>query len=158
MTDDALASLELRSTIAADGTLRLALAETALSAPAPGEVIVRVEAAPLNPSDLGLLLGPADLSTMRRGGTAERPTLTATIPAARMAAVAARIGQSLPVGNEGAGTVVRAGAGAEALVGRRVGMMAGGCMRAIASSPRGTASRCPKAPARRTARPCPSTR
>ena len=94
-------------------------------APAAGEVIVRVEAAPINPSDLGLLLGPADIASLQRGGTAERPTLTFDIPAERRAGVTARLGQSLAVGNEGAGTVVEAGEGAEALIGKRVGMLGG---------------------------------
>ncbi|MEO9130421.1 MAG: NADH oxidase, partial [Sphingomonas sp.] len=101
-----LTGLELRSTVTSEGMLRLDLADVTLDPPGPDEVIVRVEASPINPSDLGLLLGPADLSTIQAGGTPGRPILTATIPPQRMAMLAARLDESMPVGNEGAGTVV----------------------------------------------------
>lgn len=117
--------LELRSTVDDTGTLTLNLEEVTLSAPADDEVIVRVEAAPINPSDLGLLLGPADVSTMVTAGSAARPTVTFAIPRERLGGVRGRIGQSLPVGNEGAGTVIAAGEGAKALIGRKVGMLGG---------------------------------
>ncbi|CAM3196721.1 Enoyl reductase (ER) domain-containing protein [Sphingomonas antarctica] len=116
---------ELRSTANGDGTLSLALIDVTLDDPAADEVIVRVEAAPINPSDLGLLLGPADIGSLRTGGTAERPEATFAIPPARMASMTSRLGQSLPVGNEGAGTVVAAGEGAQHLQGKRVGMLGG---------------------------------
>lgn len=117
--------LELRSTVSAQGTLTLSLEEVTLTPPGEGEVIVRVEAAPINPSDLGLLLGPADISTLAVSGDAGRPTVTFAIPPERAGGVRARVGQSLPVGNEGAGTVIAAGAGAEGLIGRKVGMLGG---------------------------------
>lgn len=117
--------LELRSTVTPEGQLTLTLEEVTLSPPADDEVIVRVEAAPINPSDLGLLLGPADVATLQASGTGDRPALTFDIPAGRMPSVKARLGQSLPVGNEGAGTVIAAGAGASALEGRKVGMLGG---------------------------------
>ena len=116
---------ELRSTANEDGTLRLSLEEVVLDDPSPDEVIVRVEAAPMNPSDLGLLLGPADVATLRSEGTAEQPALAFEIPKARMGGVRARLGQSLPVGNEGAGTVIAAGEQARALEGKLVGMLGG---------------------------------
>lgn len=116
---------ELRSTATEDGTLRLSLEEVVLDDPAADEVIVRVEAAPINPSDLGLLLGPADVATLRSEGTAERPALAFEIPKARMGGVRARLNQSLPVGNEGAGTVIAAGEQARALEGKLVGMLGG---------------------------------
>ncbi len=116
---------ELRSTVAADGTLKLTIEHVTLNPPVGDEVIVRVEAAPINPSDLGLLLGPADVATMRAGGTAEKPELSFEVPQARFSSVAARLGQSLAVGNEGAGVVVAAGEQAKALEGRRVGMLGG---------------------------------
>jgi NADPH:quinone reductase-like Zn-dependent oxidoreductase len=125
MMSEALTGLELRSTVTSGGTLQLSLAEVTLDQPGPDEVIVRVEASPINPSDLGLLLGPADLSTMQAGGTPDRPTLTATIPPQRMPMLAARLDESMPVGNEGAGTVVQAGANAAHLIGRKVGMIGG---------------------------------
>jgi NADPH:quinone reductase-like Zn-dependent oxidoreductase len=109
-----MSSLELRSKISSSGELALWLEEVPVPEPAADEVVVRVEASPINPSDLGLLLGPADLSTMRAGGTAARPTLTASVPQARLAGVAGRLDQALPVGNEGAGVVVKAGADAHA--------------------------------------------
>ena len=117
--------LELRSTIDAEGVLTLNLEEVTLGEPGPDEVIVRVEAAPINPSDLFLLLGPADLSTMTSAGTAERPVVTFQVPKARLGGVRARIGQSLPVGNEGAGTVIAAGEKGQSLIGRKVGMLGG---------------------------------
>lgn len=122
---DTFTGLELRSTATEQGTLVLSLEETTLTAPAEGEIVVRVEAAPINPSDLGLLLGPADVSTLDVSGSSDRPTVTFQVPRERQGGVRARLGQSLPVGNEGAGTIVAAGAGAEGLVGRRVGMMGG---------------------------------
>ena len=122
---DRLTGLELRSTVSSDARLTLDLEPVTLTPPGPDEVLVRVEAAPINPSDLGLLLGPADLATLRPGGTRDRPTLTAAIPPARMGTMKARLGQSLPVGNEGAGTVVQAGENVTALLGKKVGMIGG---------------------------------
>ena len=114
-------SLELRSTVTADGTLRLDLEPVTLPEPGPGQVLVRVEAAPINPSDLGLMFGPADMATLAVDGQ----VLTAHIPERAMPALRARIGQSLPVGNEGAGTVIAAGPDQQALLGRRVAMLGG---------------------------------
>lgn len=126
MTDTStLTGLELRSCITAAGRLELSLVEVAVPPPGPGEVVLRVEATPINPSDLGLLVGPADLATIEAGGTATRPTISATVAPQLLKGVAARLDQSMPVGNEGAGTVVAAGAGAEALVGKRVAVLAG---------------------------------
>ena len=85
-------------------------------------MLIRVEATPINPSDLGLLVGGADISTARQKGTADNPVITADIPQGGMRAMAARTDQSLPVGNEGAGTVVAAGKSpeAQALLGKKV--------------------------------------
>lgn len=117
--------LELRSKITAGGKLELSLAEVAVPEPEAGQVLIRVEGSPLNPSDLGLLTGPADLSTLVAGGTAERPTLTATVPPERLPMVAARLDQDMQVGNEGAGTVIAAGQGAEGLLGKTVAVLGG---------------------------------
>ncbi|CAM3194637.1 zinc-binding dehydrogenase [Paracoccus nototheniae] len=116
-------SQELRSTITADGMLRLHLEQVELSDPGPGQLLVRIEAAPVNPSDLGLLFGPADMDTLTLddGGSG----LSARVSDAGLAAVRARIGQSLPVGNEAAGTVVAAGPDQAHLIGRRVAMIGG---------------------------------
>ena len=120
-------SLQLRSLVKQDGTLELSLVEIELPEPGPDEVIVRIEATPLNPSDLALLLGPADINTARVSGTAEQPVVTADIPPKFMRMVSARLEQSLPVGNEGAGTVIAAGSSpaAQALMGKTVGMAGG---------------------------------
>jgi len=120
-------SLQLRSLVRSNGELELSLASVPIPEPAPDEVLVRVEAAPLNPSDLGLLFGPADMSTARFSGTAASPVVTASIPEKLMKAMAGRADQSLPVGNEGAGVVVKAGASpvAQALMGKTVAIIGG---------------------------------
>ncbi|MEZ5502195.1 MAG: NADH oxidase [Halioglobus sp.] len=119
--------LQLRSTVRADNTLEITLVDVPVPEPGPDEVLVRVEATPLNPSDLALLFGPADLATVRVSGTPERPIVTADIPAEMMKLVAGRVGESLPVGNEAAGTVIAAGASeaAQALLGKLVGIIGG---------------------------------
>lgn len=117
--------LQLRSRISAAGELELSLARVDVPEPGAGDVLVRVDASPINPSDLGLLLGPADMSTARAGGTADNPTLTATVPQHFLKGIAARLDQSMPVGNEGAGVVIKAGAGAEKLLGKTVTMLGG---------------------------------
>ena len=119
--------IQLRSTVKEDNTLEISLVDVPIPEPGPDEVLVRVEAAPLNPSDLALLLGPADLDSIRVSGTADRPMVTADIPADLMKMVAGRVGQSLPVGNEGAGTVIAAGSSdaAQALMGKLVGIVGG---------------------------------
>ncbi|ACG79537.1 NADPH:quinone reductase [Phenylobacterium zucineum HLK1] len=119
--------LELRSLVKSDGELELSLAEVEVADPGPDEVLVRVEATPINPSDLGLLIGPADLSTLRAAGSKDRPVVTATVPPAGLKALKARLDQSMPVGNEGAGVVIAAGASpeAQALMGKTVAMIGG---------------------------------
>ena len=94
---------------------------------APHEVTVRMAAAPINPSDMGLLFGPADISAFRLSGTADKPVATAPIPEAAMTGLAGRLNVALPVGNEGAGVVVAAGTSAEAqaLLGKTVGLRGG---------------------------------
>jgi len=124
--NETLYGLELRSTVTGDGQLRLELIEATIDRPGPDEIVVKVEATPLNPSDLALLLGPADIETLEVGGTDDRPTLKAAIPAWAMGAMKPRLDQSMPVGNEGSGTVVRAGSEVAGLLGKRVGMVGGG--------------------------------
>jgi NADPH2:quinone reductase len=118
----------LRSLVTPEGTLELSLAEVLISQPQPGEVLIRVEAAPINPSDLGLLFAGADMSAATVSGPADNPVVTAALSAGAMRALAGRVGASLPVGNEGAGTVVGAGssAAAQALLGRTVALAGGG--------------------------------
>jgi len=117
---------QLRSLITAGGELQLSLRQVKVPDLAADEVLIRVEAAPINPSDLGLLLGPADLSTARAGGTPDSPTITATVPQQRLQTLAPRLDQAMVVGNEGAGVVVKAGADAQKLVGKTVAALGGG--------------------------------
>ncbi|MBI2695732.1 zinc-binding dehydrogenase [Mycobacterium nebraskense] len=122
-------ALELRSLVTADGTLELSLHEVPVPTPGANEVLVRVEAAPINPSDLGLLVANADMTKATVTGTPERPVVTASLGQGSVGALSARLEKSLPVGNEGAGTVVAAGSSdaAQALVGKTVAI-AGGAM------------------------------
>ena len=121
-----LSGLELRTRITSGGMLELWLEEVRVPRPATGEVLVRVEAAPINPSDLGLLLGPADLATLKAGGTPERPTATAEVPKARLGSVAGRLDEAMPAGTEGAGLVIDAGEDARDWIGRRVATLVSG--------------------------------
>jgi NADPH:quinone reductase len=120
-------ALQLRSTIRPDATLELSLTSVSVPEPADDEVLVRIEAAPLNPSDLGLLFGGADMTTAKASGTPGSPIVTAAVPPAVMAAMAPRVGQSLPCGNEGAGIVVKAGANPspQAILGKTVALLGG---------------------------------
>jgi NADPH:quinone reductase len=122
-------ALELRSLVTSQGTLELSLRDVPVPKPAANEVLVRVEASPINPSDLGLLIPGADLTAATVAGTPERPIVTAPLGAKALEALSARVDESLPVGNEGAGTVVAAGSSpaAQALLGKIVGI-AGGAM------------------------------
>ena len=121
-------ALELRSTVTSQGTLEISLFDVAVPTPAANEVVVRVEAAPINPSDLGVLIAGADMSAATVEGTTDRPTVTAPLGAGALAGLSARIDKPLPVGNEGAGTVVAAGpsTAAQALLGKTVGLAGGG--------------------------------
>jgi NADPH:quinone reductase len=122
-------SLQLRSRVTEQDTLELSLVEVPLPSLASDEVLVRVEAAPINPSDLGLLLAGADLTSASIERTSDRPVVTAPLPDRSLRILSGRVGKSLPVGNEGAGTVVAAGSSPEAqsLLGRTVAI-AGGSM------------------------------
>lgn len=122
-------ALELRSLVTSGGAVELSLREVPVPVPGANEVLVRVEASPINPSDLGLLVASADMTSATLGGTAERPIVTAPLGRVALDALSARVDQSLAVGNEGAGTVVAAGSApaAQALLGRKVAI-AGGAM------------------------------
>ena len=117
--------LQLRSLVKTSGELELSLAKVPIPKPAADEILVRIEATPINPSDLGLLLGPADLSTAEVAGAGEDAVVTAKVPPQLMRVVAGRLDQSLPVGNEGAGVVVEAGSEAQGLVGKTVAILGG---------------------------------
>ncbi|CAA2099221.1 zinc-binding dehydrogenase [Variovorax paradoxus] len=120
-------ALQIRSLVRANGELELSLHDDPIPEPQAHEVVIRIEASPLNPSDLGLLFGAADMATAKASGTAGRPVVTATVPERARPAMAARLDQSMPVGNEGAGVVVKAGSSpeAQALLGKTVAAIGG---------------------------------
>jgi NADPH2:quinone reductase len=122
-------ALQLRSLVRAENMLELFLDTVAVAEPGPNEVLIRVEAAPVNPSDLALLLAGADVTAASAAGTPQRPVISAPIPDAAMRGLTARVGTSMPAGNEGAGTVVAAGSSeaAQRLLGKKVAA-AGGAM------------------------------
>ena len=117
---DSKTGLQLRSLLKKSGELELSLVNVPTPEPAEDEVVVRVEATPINPSDLGLLIGSADMSTATVSGSKDAPAVTAKMPEAAMRMMTARLDQSLPVGNEGAGVVIRSGSSdaAKALMGK----------------------------------------
>ena len=119
--------LQLRSLVKSGGELELSLQRVDVAPPKPDAVVIRIEASPINPSDLGLLLSAADASTASLSGTPDGPVVTARIPEAAMAALAGRLDQSMPVGNEGAGVVIAAGdsPAAQALLGKTVAALGG---------------------------------
>jgi NADPH:quinone reductase-like Zn-dependent oxidoreductase len=127
MSADSKTGLQLRSLIKKSGDLEISLVSVPTPEPGPDEVVVRVEAAPINPSDLGLLVGAADMATAKLSGTKESPVITAKVSEPGMKAMAGRLDDSMPVGNEGAGVVVKTGSSdsAKALMGKTVAMIGG---------------------------------
>jgi NADPH:quinone reductase len=127
MGTDTHFGLQLRSLVKANGTLELSLATVETPAPGPDEIVIRVEASPINPSDLGLLVGAADMSTVQTAGNDDATIVTATVPDRFMRAMSGRVDASMPVGNEGAGTVIAAGNSddAQALMGKVVACVGG---------------------------------
>jgi NADPH2:quinone reductase len=124
---NARTALQLRSLVKSGGDLEVSLAEVPIPAPAENEVLVRVEAAPINPSDLGLMFAMADMQKAVQQGTADRPRVTAQVPDGALRSMGARFNVSMPVGNEGAGVVVETGSseGARALKGKTVAVLGG---------------------------------
>ena len=121
-------SKEIRSKVTADGNIEISIATTEIPTPSDNEVLIKVEASPINPSDLGLLISfAADLTTLSVLGSGDGTVATMKIHPAMMGAMKPRLDQSMPVGNEGSGVIVDAGANAKALVGKTVGV-AGGSM------------------------------
>lgn len=127
MTNVPATGLQLRSLLTKEGVLEISLARVPVAEPAADEVVIRVDATPINPSDLGLLIGPADMSKATVSGSGEHIKVTAQMPAPAMRMMGARFDQSLPVGNEGAGVVVKAGSSkeAQALLGKTVATFGG---------------------------------
>ena len=120
-------ALQLRSLVKKSGELEVSLASVPVPQPGANDVLVRIEAAPINPSDLGLLFSAADMTKAVASGTSDRPVVTAPIPEAAMRSLAARLDESMRVGNEGAGVVVAAGSSetAQALLGKTVAIIGG---------------------------------
>ncbi|MEM8924868.1 MAG: zinc-binding dehydrogenase [Actinomycetota bacterium] len=114
----------VRSTVTADGEVRIAIVEEPMPTPGPDEVVVAVEASPINPSDLGMLIAAADPASFERAADG---ALVGRLGERAVAANTARLGTPMPVGNEGAGTVVAAGSSeaAQALLGRTVAGVSG---------------------------------
>ncbi|MET0706257.1 MAG: NADH oxidase, partial [Tardiphaga sp.] len=127
MSDGKTTGLQLRSLITSAGELQISLLSMDFPEPGPDEVLVRVEASPINPSDLGLLLGAADPATATTSGSGDATVVKARVPQASAKAMAGRLDESMAVGNEGAGTVIKAGSSpeAQALLGRMVAMIGG---------------------------------
>ena len=127
MTNIPETGLQLVSLLKSSGELEVSLAQVPVPEPKENEVLVRIDATPINPSDLGLLFGPADIANAQLSGTPDNPVLTAQMPEAVMRAMAARVDQPMPVGNEAGGVVVAAGASpeAQALIGKTVGIIGG---------------------------------
>src|SRR5215469_8922076 len=120
-------ALELRSLVTDEKTVELFLDLVDVPQPGSNEILVRVEAAPINPSDLGLLFAGADVTAVSSSGTSDHPVVTAPLSDAVARAMSARVGEPLPAGNEGAGTVVAAGSSdaAQALLGKMVAAAGG---------------------------------
>jgi NADPH:quinone reductase-like Zn-dependent oxidoreductase len=127
MTDLPETNLTMLTLVKPEGQLEVSLERRPMPTPKPHEVVVKVLAAPINPSDLGLLFGGADMSTARASTKDGQPLITADVPPAGMRAMGGRIGDALAIGNEGCGTVVAAGDSpeAQALLGKTVALLGG---------------------------------
>lgn len=118
---------QMLSTLSEDAELRMELVEKPFPTPQSHEVVIRVEATPINPSDQGVMFGWSNMSSASSDGSGAKTVLKAPVTPQGMGIMKARIGQSLPVGNEGAGTVVAAGDSpeAQALMGKTVAALSG---------------------------------
>jgi len=127
MASNTETGLQIRSLVKKSGVLEVSLVSVPTPEPAADEIVIRVEATPINPSDIALLLGPVDMNTAKQSGATASPVLTASILERAIPALSARFDQSMPVGNEGAGTVVKAGSSpaAQALMGKLVAVASG---------------------------------
>lgn len=127
MANDHADGLQLRTLIKGAGELELSLVRVPTPEPGPDDIVVRIEGTPINPSDIGLLFGAADMSQAQGGSNAGGPVITAPVPERGMAMMAPRVDDSMPAGNEGAGTVVAAGSSAyaQSLLGKKVAILGG---------------------------------
>ena len=121
-------SKEIRSTVTGDGNVEISIAKVDIPTPADDEVLIEIYAAPINPSDLALLTTfGGDVSNIKVSGSGDNTVASMSVHPAVMRSMKSRVGQSMPVGNEGAGVVVDAGINAKSLIGKTVGL-AGGAM------------------------------
>ena len=129
MSDLPSTGRQLRTEVTSAGELKLNLVDVPTAAPKPEQVVVRVEASPINPSDLGLLLGMADVTTAKQVGSDDNPAISAEVPAGILPHLKARWDESMPVGNEAGGVVIAAGDSpeAQALLGKTVGVLVAQC-------------------------------
>lgn len=127
MTDLPATNRTMLTEVKPEGVLELYLADLSMPTPKDHEVVVKVQATPINPSDLGLMVGAADVTSARAIDRAGLPGIAMNVPEAGMRFMAGRIGQALPIGNEGCGVVVAAGAApeAQALMGKTVALIGG---------------------------------
>jgi NADPH:quinone reductase-like Zn-dependent oxidoreductase len=127
MADLPTNNLKMLTLVTPEGRLELSLADGPVTPPTADQVVVKVLAAPINPSDLGLLVGAADMSTARATHKNGHPAVEADIPPAGMRAMAGRVGEAMPIGNEASGLVIAAGDSpeAQALVGKMVAVLGG---------------------------------
>ena len=118
-------SKQLFSNISSQGQLEITLQEKEVPVPKPHEVVVRIEASPINPSDMWPMFGPANLAKATL--SADKKTLSAPIHQGMLTRIKPRLDQVLPIGNEGAGVVVAAGTSkqAQAMMGKTVGVLSG---------------------------------
>jgi NADPH2:quinone reductase len=121
-------SKEIRSIVTSEGNVELSIAVSEIPVPSDDEVLIKVGASPINPSDLALLLSfAADMDTITSTGSGDDTVTTIKIHPAMMGAMKPRLDESMQVGNEGSGVVVDAGVNAKDLIGKTVGL-AGGAM------------------------------
>lgn len=126
---------QIFSTVTEDNELVLSIVEHDIPTPGPDDVVVRVEAAPINPSDMFPLIGFADYGNGKLVTQGNEQKMVAPIAPAMMDPLRARVGQTLPVGNEGAGTVVAAGDNVKHLEGKLVSLVTGQCYQQYVVSP-----------------------
>lgn len=120
--------MQMFSTLTPEGVLRMELVEQQMPTPKSNQVIVKIEASPINPSDLGVMFGMANMGEAASSGSGKDTLLSVPVSTQGMRVMKARVGAPLPVGNEGAGTVVAAGDSdaAQGLMGKVVAVMGGG--------------------------------